>query len=411
MIDRVGKAKGKLPGLRRRAEVVALTRAAARLGLDAWIVGGALRDRLLGLASPEIDVAVARDAEGLAHALEADGLGRAVFLSKDRPGPRVFRVAGRRQIDIAEIEGSTIGTDLARRDFTVNALALPLGSGELVDPFGGVADVLARRLRCVKPENLLEDPLRILRAARLWATLGLEPVPGVLRAARAAAHLFGNAAPERISAELSRLLGSEQAAPALGWASRAGILDEALGLALPPAKSAAIARRLSALDGRSIRGLSPARRRRLRLAFVAIQSRLAAPAARHWLGQRRWAREEARDAAALVALAAPSARLRCAPDRWRWVLDAGGLAQDALVLLGALGAAGRRRAQSLAPLTRKPPRQVAVGGDDVVRWLEVEAGPRVGELLAALRVAAAMGEVKNRREARHWLTGQVRKGP
>ena len=64
-----------------------------------------------------------------------------------------------------------------------------------------------------------------------------------------------------------------------------------------------------------------------------------------------------------------------------------------------------------APLARTPSRRVAVDGDDVVRWLGIAAGPLVGELLSRLRVAAAMGEVKNRREARHWLTGQVRKAP
>ena len=230
----------------------------------------------------------------------------------------------------------------------------------------------------MNPKNLLEDPLRILRAARLWATHGLEPEPAVLAAARPAAPLFGRAAPERIAAELSRLLGSERAAPALGWASRAGILNEALGLALPAARTAAIARRLAALDGRPTRKISPARRRRIRLAFIAIHAGMAAPETRHWLGRRRWAREEARDAALLVGLASASAAPRSARDRWRWILDAGALAGDALVLLSGLGAAGRRRAKSLAPLTRVPPRRVAVGGDDVVRWLELDAGPARG---------------------------------
>lgn len=411
MVRRVSESARKLQGLRRRVEVAALARAASLRGLDAWIVGGALRDRLLRAATPEIDVAVAGDAEGLARDLEASGWGRAVFLSKDRPGPRVFRVAGKRPLDIAEIEGGSIAADLARRDFTVNALALAVRSGELVDPFGGIEDARRRRLRCVRGENLAEDPLRILRAARLWSTHGLAPDPSVLAAARAAAPLFGRAAPERIAAELSKLLGSERACPALGWAARAGILAEALGLAPATAKPAALVRRLSAMDGRSTRSIAPARRRRLRLALVAIGAGMAAPEARRWLGSRRWAREEARDVALLVGLADEGARARSMRDRWRWILDAGPLAADALILLSCLGAAGRRRARLLAPLTRVAPRRVAVGGDDVVRWLSIDAGPRVGALLAGLRVAAAMGEVKNRREARHWLTGQVRKGP
>jgi len=411
MISRVGQSARKLQGLRRRVELVVLARVAARRGLQTWIVGGALRDRLLGARAPEVDVAVSHDAEGLARDLEAAGLGRAVFLSKDRPGPRVFRVAGTRPIDIAEIEGGSIAADLARRDFTVNAIALALHSGVLLDPFGGVEDAIRRRLRCVRPENLAEDPLRILRAARLWSTLGLAPDPSVLAAARAAAPLFGRAAAERVAAELSRLLGSARAAPALGWAARAGILPEALGLPRSGANPAALARRLSALDARSIRRLAPARRRRIRLALVAIRAGMTALEARRWLAGRRWAREDARDAATLVRLATESAVARSTRARWHWILDAGGLAQDALVLLASLGARGQRRARSLAPLSRKPPRRVAVDGDDVVGWLGIAAGPLVGGLLAQLRVAAAMGEVKNRREARHWLTGQVRKAP
>ena len=157
--------------------------------------------------------------------------------------------------------------------------------------------------------------------------------------------------------------------------------------------------------------MAPERRRRLRLAFMAIRAGMAAPDARRWLGERRWAREESRDAALLVELAAASAAIRSARDRCRWVLAAGALSEDALVLLDCLGASNKRRARSLAPLARAPRRRVAVSGDDVVRWLGLEPGPRVGELLALLRVAAAMGEVQNRRQARHWLTGQVRQGP
>jgi hypothetical protein len=412
MVARGGQAAHRrVQGLRRRAELIALARAAEQRGIDAWIVGGALRDRLLGVQSPEIDVAVSSDAEGLARDLEQAGRGRAVFLSKDRPGPRVFRVAGARPIDIAEIEGGSIASDLARRDFTVNALALELGSGELLDPFHGARDAARRRLRCVRPENLAEDPLRILRAARLWASHGLRPEPAVLAAARPAAPLFGRTAPERIAAELSKLLGSARAAPALGWTARAGILGAALGLALPAPHSAAIARALAVLDGRRTRGIAPERRRRLRLAFIAIRAGMAAPDARRWLEERRFPREETRGAALLVGLMASSAGIRSARDRWRWVLEAGALSDDALVLLACLGASGKRRARTLAPLAHAPLSRVAVTGDDVVRWLGLDPGPRVGELLSGLRVAAAMGHAQNRREARHWLTEQVRKGP
>ena len=405
------RAPPALGRLRRRPEIAALSRAARDRGAEAWIVGGALRDRLLGLRSPEIDAAVLGDAGAIAADLERLGHGRAVFLSKDRPGPRVFRVAGKRPLDLAELEGGSIATDLARRDFTVNAMALAVSSGELLDPYGGVGDLARRRLRAVRDENLVDDPLRALRAARFLATHGLVPVPALLPPARRAAAAFGRVAPERATAELSRLLGAPRAVPALRWAGRAGVLAPALGLTDGRAAAAAV-RALRDFDDPAIARLPPERRRRLRLARILLALGLTPPEARSWLGRRRWARDEARQAGGLAALAASAHGLRGRRAAWAWILDAerDGLLDDAALLLGRLGAARSRRARELARLARGPRRKVRVSGDDVVRWLAVTPGPLVGDLLARLRVAIAMGEVFDRRQARHWLSGQVRKG-
>lgn len=403
-------APAALRGLCRRAEVAALARAAARRGVAAWIVGGALRDRLLGRAAPEIDAAVSGDAESLATDLEREGFGRAVFLSRDRPGPRVFRVAGKRPLDLAELEGGSIEADLARRDFTANAVALALPGGQLLDPFGGLADLASGRLRAVRDGNLAEDPLRILRAARLLATHGLVPDRGLLSESRQAAPLFGRAAPERVAAELSKLLESPRACAALSWAARAGILPAALGQDMSPRRAAALARRLAVLDDAGARKMAPQRRRKLRVALLAASMGLDPSQTRAWLQERRWSRDEARDAALLEGLVASSRGIRSRRDAWRWLLEAGALAEDALALLARLGAGDRRRARTLRPLARAPRRRLAVDGGDIQSWLGLEPGPEIGELLRALRVAAAMGEVSNRREARNWLTGQVRRG-
>jgi tRNA nucleotidyltransferase/poly(A) polymerase len=401
-------APARLRGLRRRAEVVALAKAAARRGVDAWIVGGALRDRLLGRAAAELDIAVSADAEGLAADLERAGLGRAVFLSRDRPGPRVFRVAGKRPLDLAELEGASIEADLARRDFSANALALALADGALLDPLGGLADLALRRLRGVRAGNLAEDPLRILRAARFFATRGLVPDRALLAEARRAAPLFGRAAAERVAAELARLLESPRAAPALSWLARAGILPAVLGRRV--SRPAALALRLAALDDAGARRMPPERRRRLRIALLVIALRLDPSEARSWLQERRWSRDEARDAALLAGLVVLSRRLRSRRQAWQWVLEAGALGDDALALLARLGPVDRRRARSLRPLVRAPRRDLDVDGADLQAWLGLGPGPGIGERLRALRVAAAMGEVSNRRQARDWLTGQVRRG-
>jgi tRNA nucleotidyltransferase/poly(A) polymerase len=388
--------------------VRALSAVARRLGIEAWLVGGAVRDACLGLAVPEIDVAVTRDAEAAARALEAQGAGRAVFLSRDRPGPRVYRVAGRRPLDIAEIEGGSIEADLARRDFTVNAVAVALTGGALLDPFGGMKDLARRRLVPVRAENLLEDPLRALRAARLFATHGLEPDRATLAAARRAAPRLSGVAGERVGAELARLLGSPRCAPALAWAARARILPAAFCLPLSSGGAAALARSLRGLDDAATRRLPAARRRRLRLAALALRLGLPGRDARKWLAGRRFPRREADEAARLVDLARAEASIRVRRDAWRWVLDAGPLAPDALHLLARLGKLRRRRAESLRRLARRQRRRVAVTGSDVMRWLGIPSGPMVGALLSELAVAAASGDVKNRREARHWLSVQVR---
>jgi len=390
-----------------------LARVARRLGVEAWLVGGAVRDACLGLAVPEIDAAIERDAEGAARALEADGAGRAVFLSKDRPGPRVFRVAGRRPLDIAEIEGGSIEADLGRRDFTVNAVAVALAGGPatIVDPFGGLADLARGRLRPVRAGNIRDDPLRALRAARFIATHGLVPDRATLAAARAAAPHLPDAAAERIGGELARILGSRLAAPALAWAARAGLLPATLDRALSPRRAAALARSLASLDDAATRRLPEERRRRLRLAFLASRLGLTGREARAWLSSRRLPRRDVDDAARLGDLAGAAARIpeRGRAEAWRWVLDAGPLAADAAHLLARRGRPVL--AARLARLARRKPRRLRVGGDDIRQWLEIPAGPQIGALLRDLAVAAACGRVKNRREARHWLTVQVRQRP
>ncbi len=400
-----------LSRLRRRGEVRALWKAARNLGLEAWLVGGSVRDACLGIADAEIDVAVSRDAEAVARALEAAGAGRAVFLSRDRPGPRVYRVAGRRPIDIAELEGASIQTDLARRDYTVNAIAVALADGALVDPFGGIADLARGRLHPVRAANLLDDPLRALRAARLLATHGLVPDRETLAAARAAAPRLSGVAAERIGGELSRILGSPRAAGALHWAARAGILATTLGVPLETAGAARLASSLRPLDDAGTVRRPEAARRRLRLAALAVGLRLDGPGARKWLSERRLPRRESDEAARLVELFQGLPKAAGGRAAWRWILQAGPLVDEALHLVARLDRRRRNRAARIRRLARLRRRAIPVSGEDVIRWLGIPAGPRIGALLSELAVSVASGEVKNRREARNWLTGQVQERP
>lgn len=185
--------------------------ALAGIAADAWLVGGALRDRLLGRPTSDFDVAVRADPEPIAHAL-ARATGAHAFALSEAFG--AWRVVSRRdgwQVDLMPLGGETLEDDLAQRDFTVNALAVPLRAGEPVDPFGGLEDLRARRLRMVSPAAFERDPLRTLRLARLACELGFTAERETqAAAARSATGLRGTAA-ERVFAELRRILASDRA--------------------------------------------------------------------------------------------------------------------------------------------------------------------------------------------------------
>jgi putative nucleotidyltransferase with HDIG domain len=201
--------------------------AAARRGLadgeGAWIVGGAVRDAALGKEVADLDLAVAGDPRMVAKAIAAE-LGEHAFELSAEFG--TWRVVARDhvwQIDVTVLRGEGIEADLGERDFTVGAVAVPLSGGDPIDPFGGLADLERGVLRAVGERSFTEDPLRLLRAARLAAELGLEIDAGTADLARAAAARAADPAGERQLAELRQLLGGPD--PLRGLA----LLDE-LGL-------------------------------------------------------------------------------------------------------------------------------------------------------------------------------------
>src|SRR4051812_37575544 len=133
----------------------------------AWVVGGAVRDRLLGrrAADDDIDVVLEGDARPAARRIARAAGGAAFELSDVFGGWRVVGPGQAWQVDLQPLQGGTLDADLAARDLTVNAMAEPLRGGELVDPHGGRADLAAKRLRMVSPAAFEADPLRTLRLA------------------------------------------------------------------------------------------------------------------------------------------------------------------------------------------------------------------------------------------------------
>jgi tRNA nucleotidyltransferase/poly(A) polymerase len=191
----------------------------------AWVVGGAVRDRLLGRrgADDDIDVVLEGDARPAARRIAKHAGGAAFELSDVFGGWRVVGPGQAWQVDLQPLQGGTLEADLAARDLTVNAMAEPLRGGDLVDPHGGRADLAARRLRMVSPAAFDADPLRTLRLARLAIDLGFEVDPATGAAARDHAGGLERVSPERIFAELKRIVVSDAALEGLALMERLGL--------------------------------------------------------------------------------------------------------------------------------------------------------------------------------------------
>jgi poly(A) polymerase len=189
------------------APIVVAVREALGSADGVWVVGGAVRDAALGREVADLDLAVAGDPGATAKAI-GRGLGEHAFeLSAEFGTWRVVSPARGWQIDVTVLRGETIEADLAERDFTIGAVAVPLAGGEPIDPYAGLTDLAERRLRAVGEKSFTGDPLRLLRAPRLAAELDLEIDERTVALARAAADRAGEPAGERQLAELRQLVG------------------------------------------------------------------------------------------------------------------------------------------------------------------------------------------------------------
>ena len=214
------------PGLE-RAEGVLLARAA--LGdARAWVVGGAVRDAARGVGVADVDLALDGDVEAAARAIARRAEGHAFELSGEFATWRVVSRDGGWTIDVAALRGGALADDLALRDFTVNAMAVPLAGGERVDPTGGLGDLQAGVLRAVSARSFADDPLRLLRAARLAAGLGLDLDPATIRLAGAEAARAGEPAGERQFAELAAMVSGPDPVGAIEHVQRLGALGGVL---------------------------------------------------------------------------------------------------------------------------------------------------------------------------------------
>jgi poly(A) polymerase len=196
---------------------------AALAGRPAWLVGGAIRDRVLGRETSDVDVVVDGDPAQAARAI-ANAAGKAAcFALSEEFG--AWRVAARDsswQVDVEPLRGGSLQADLALRDFTVNAIAEPIAGGGPIDPLGGLADLEARRLRMVAPSAFAQDPLRVLRLVRVAVELDLEAERDTLEEARKHVDGLTRCSPERVFVELRRIVAAPAALRGLELMSQLG---------------------------------------------------------------------------------------------------------------------------------------------------------------------------------------------
>ena len=223
----------KLPERLERLPGIELLRDAAE-GIPAYLVGGAVRDLLLGEDRADLDIAVEGDVRAIAAALGGE------MIEHDRFETAAVSVDGH-EIDIARTRAETyarpgslptvtpasITEDLARRDFTVNAMAVPLAAGPLIDPHAGADDLAAGTLRVLHDLSFADDPTRALRAARYAARLGMDVDPGTKRLLRGAD--LETVSEDRVLGELVRIAAEREPSAALDLIAGWGVLDLGTG--------------------------------------------------------------------------------------------------------------------------------------------------------------------------------------
>jgi poly(A) polymerase len=230
---------------------------------DGWLVGGSVRDLELGRRSPDLDIVVSDDPRAVAREIASVLRVPWFALSERHPAYRVMGLDGR--IDVAAVKGCGILEDLADRDFTVNAMAVPIDAEGLtdvsgginatilVDPFDGLRDLREKRLVAVSDHVFVQDPLRMLRAVRFWHVLGLELGDSLGDSIRAHAPLLAATAAERVTAEIALTIAEGRTTHAAkGW-EQLGLLGVMLPEVMPPerlSRALALLERLDDMLGR-----------------------------------------------------------------------------------------------------------------------------------------------------------------
>jgi len=201
-----------------------------------YLVGGAVRDILLGRLSPDLDFALPSNgislARKVANALDADFMS----LDEERDTGRVILSesdGSRLYLDFAAFRGANLEEDLRARDFTINALAYDLQTDSIIDPLDGAQDLRAKIIRACSPASFSDDPIRILRAVRQAAAFGFRIDRGTRELMKQANDQLGRVSPERLRDELFKMLDGPKPDASLRALEMLGVLPHFLPELVP----------------------------------------------------------------------------------------------------------------------------------------------------------------------------------
>lgn len=388
----------------------------------AYLVGGNVRDALMGRQAEYLDLDFVLPCQAVETARAIAVYYRAGFVLLD-PERQIARVVFEKAtVDFAQQVGATLESDLYNRDFTVNAIAYSPHTHELIDPVQGYIDLQRQLIRMIAPENLKEDPLRLLRAYRQSAQLGFELEPETQETICHLADLLQEIAAERIQAELNYLLSTPRGTSFLTTAYQDGLLQ----FWLPHATDFRM-ERLAQVDQAAIalaqacpvfaaelhhwlrdqQKISGASRSWLKIAKLAC---LVAPdleLAEQELWRLKYSRAE---------IQAVLTTLKCLP-QLQSCLTEGATAQQLYTLFRGIGAAFPALAvlavgtgipvEAIVPLIERfltPDDPIAhnvplLTGRDLMKTLKLPPSPQIGNLLEAIQLAQAEGKVGSRTEA------------
>lgn len=364
---------------------------AAAPDVPVWAVGGAVRDVALGRTIVDLDLATSGDLgalasaaavalEGTVEAYAQFGTNSAVGAAGRLDFARLRRERYERPSALPTAEfGATIEEDLARRDFSVNAIALELDGtqrGAVVDPFDGLRDLEERQLRVLHGDSFRDDATRIWRGARYAARLGLRVEPATLAQLGEGIRWLEGISGERIWAEFERTAAEPSPGRVLSLLEGWGALEaSAHGLRLHPDAARALSKRRGPVE--------------VSVLFAAIAAPLEArEAICERLAVPREVARAAREAAALLSLVNP------APEQLVVVEDASETARQAARWLQPA-----RQAMVQRALRRWERTRPLLAAAEIER-LGVPAGPRLGEWLRRLRAARYLGTLGTAAAAR-----------